>query len=405
MDKEKSGILIKNARTKKKYTQQQLADKLFVDVTSVSKWERGLSFPDVSIIKNLCNELDLSIEELINGELDKSDEAKEKAIISTIKEKNKIKKNSNKKITILLISFVLIILCIFLFNRKTTINLVDDSDNLYEVTINYLRDEQFNNNPDASLKDFNVFYSYHGFGIEKNGDYKYAYMWIYSQSYFLEEGDSLAISGGSSMPIKATFKDDELIKVDIPSSGGKYISSIKELFPSVIASQVLNFDNEKNINKLFNDVLSKKNKYYNYLNLDMSKVTIDDISYNDIIFSIWIGKRDCVPVQLTIYKNNKYVLYTAYETCPPNQACNLILHYTKYIEGTYDFDIIQIIKHSTDANYLQFTNDNMPDYEIFAGNGYNFVTDNNNKYLTDFLKSINVDINKCAEADYKKDSH
>ena len=61
---------------------------------------------------------------------------------------------------------------------------------------------------------------------------------------------------------------------------------------------------------------------------------------------------------------------------------------------------MQIIKHSTDANYLQFINDNMPDYEIFAGNGYNFVTDVNNKYLTDFLKSINVDINKCAEPDY-----
>ena len=38
-------------------------------------------------------------------------------------------------------------------------------------------------------------------------------------------------------------------------------------------------------------------------------------------------------------------------------------------------------------------------YEIYAGKGH-FITDDDNKYLKEFLKSINVDLSKCAEPDY-----
>ena len=43
---------------------------------------------------------------------------------------------------------------------------------------------------------------------------------------------------------------------------------------------------------------------------------------------------------------------------------------------------------------------NLPIYEIFGGNSYPFITDNDNKYLTEFLKQINVDLNTCAQPDY-----
>lgn len=61
-------------------TQEQLTEKMGVSINAVSKWERGLSFPDVALYKKLWKELDINIEELINGEKDKSEEAKEKAI-------------------------------------------------------------------------------------------------------------------------------------------------------------------------------------------------------------------------------------------------------------------------------------------------------------------------------------
>ena len=96
MDQNKSGKFIAKLRKEKNMTQEQLAEKMGVSINAVSKWERGLSFPDVSLYKKLCKELDINIEELINGEKDTSEEAKEKAILSTIKETNKIKKSSKK---------------------------------------------------------------------------------------------------------------------------------------------------------------------------------------------------------------------------------------------------------------------------------------------------------------------
>ena len=65
------------------------------------------------------------------------------------------------------------------------------------------------------------------------------------------------------------------------------------MFPGIIEYQVLNFDNEKNINKLFNEVEQKKNIYYDYLNLDMSKIAINDLEYNNLIFSIEYKKSKC----------------------------------------------------------------------------------------------------------------
>lgn len=400
MNQEKIGKFIAKNRKDKNLTQEALAEKLGISTNAVSKWERGISFPDVSLFKKLCSELDISIEELINGEKSKSNESKDKAIIASLKEKDKVEKKSKKKIFILSILILLIVAISIFYSSTLKINLINESNDLYDRAIDYLRNKEFKSNPDSSKNDFNVFYSYHSFGIEKKGNYKYMYMWIYSESDYLEEKDSLAISTGSSTPVKITFKNNKVVKAEYPKDGNEYASSIYKLFPRTIAKQVLNFDNEKNINKLYNEMSTKKNKYYNYLNMDMGKLTINDISYGDHIFNI-TKRKECITVSLDIYKNNKYRLSTAYKACKPNQMCTMELIYTKSVEGTYDYNIMEIIKHSSDANLLQFNNDNLPVYEIYSGKGQHFITDDDNKYLKEFLKSINVDLSLCAKPDYK----
>ena len=404
MDQNKSGKFIAKLRKEKNMTQEQLAEKMGISVNAVSKWERGLSFPDVSLYKKLCKELDINIEELINGEKDKSEEAKEKAIISTLKETNKIKKNSKKILFILSTIFVIILCCLIYYNKNLKVNLVNDSDYLYDEIIGFIREKEFKENPEANEKDFNVFYSYHPFGIEKIKNYKYVYLWIYEQSYYIEKeeyGSGLAISSGSSIPIKAIFKDNKLQDVIYPKDGNQYVPSIKEMFPGIIEYQVLNFDNEKNINKLFNAVQQKKNVYYDYLNLDMSKITIDDLVYEDLIFIVEKKNSKCnIPIQLNIYKNNKYTLLTEYKACKPGVACIEMLQYTKSIEGKYNYDVIEIIRHSVDANLFQYTNENLPEYMIHSGKGHEFITDSDNKYLKELLTSINVDLSQCAKPNY-----
>lgn len=404
MNQDKTGKFIAKCRKDKNMTQEQLAEKMGVSINAVSKWERGLSFPDVSLYKKLCKELGINIEELINGEKDKSEEAKERAIISTIKETKKIKKNSKKIIIFISAIFLIIVLALIYYNIKLKVKLVNDSDFLYDEVINFIREKDFKENPDSKYKDFNVFYSYHGFGIEKKNSYKYVYMWIYEQSYYIEPEEyvgALAISSSSSIPIKAIFKDNKIQDVIYPKDGDNYVSSIKEMFPGIIEHQVLNFDKEKNINKLFNEVEQKKNKYYDYLNLDMGKITIEDLAYNDLIFIVEKNNNKCdIPVSLSIYKNNKYKLYTEYKACRPGVACVDMLEYTKAIEGTYDYDIIEIIRHSVDANLFQYTNENIPEYTIMSGKNHSFITDSDNKYLKELLSSINVDLTQCAKPNY-----
>lgn len=49
-------------------TQEQLAEKLGVSNKSISRWENGTTMPDYSLLKDICNELDTNINELMSGE-------------------------------------------------------------------------------------------------------------------------------------------------------------------------------------------------------------------------------------------------------------------------------------------------------------------------------------------------
>ena len=68
MNLKKVGIFIAECRKSKKLTQEQLAEKLCITDRAVSKWERGLSLPDASVMLDLCNILDISVNELLCGE-------------------------------------------------------------------------------------------------------------------------------------------------------------------------------------------------------------------------------------------------------------------------------------------------------------------------------------------------
>lgn len=63
-----SGALIRKLREEKKLTQEQLANMLFLSSKTISKWETGRGFPDISLIEPLASALGISIIELLNGE-------------------------------------------------------------------------------------------------------------------------------------------------------------------------------------------------------------------------------------------------------------------------------------------------------------------------------------------------
>lgn len=74
MDQIKIGKFISKCRKEKKMTQAQLAEKLNITDRTVSKWETGRGMPDSSIMLELCNELGITVNELLCGERLKMDD-------------------------------------------------------------------------------------------------------------------------------------------------------------------------------------------------------------------------------------------------------------------------------------------------------------------------------------------
>ena len=69
MDCAKVGKLIRCLRQEKGLTQKQLADTMHLSDKTVSKWERGLGCPDVSLLADLSDILGVNVEDILDGEL------------------------------------------------------------------------------------------------------------------------------------------------------------------------------------------------------------------------------------------------------------------------------------------------------------------------------------------------
>lgn len=69
MDCSKVGMLIRRLRMEKKLTQAALAARLNLSSKTISKWERGLGCPDVTLLNALSTVLDVDISRLLEGEL------------------------------------------------------------------------------------------------------------------------------------------------------------------------------------------------------------------------------------------------------------------------------------------------------------------------------------------------
>ena len=69
MDQVKIGKFISECRKKNNLTQMQLAEKLNITDRAISKWETGRAMPDSGIMLDLCNELKITVNELLSGEM------------------------------------------------------------------------------------------------------------------------------------------------------------------------------------------------------------------------------------------------------------------------------------------------------------------------------------------------
>ena len=109
MSQEEFGKIIKRIRIENNLTQKDLAEKYNVTYQAVSKWENGKNMPDISLIKQISKDFNISIDDMIDG---------------------KYKTQNTKIIFVILISFI-VFLCILLIILKN-----NDSFEFKEITSN-----------------------------------------------------------------------------------------------------------------------------------------------------------------------------------------------------------------------------------------------------------------------------
>lgn len=104
MDCNKVGSFIANLRKEKGYTQESLGRSLGVTSKAVSKWECGVSLPDISLLNKMSDLLEVSVEDILNGGIVVKEEAPE----------SKIKLTKRAEIIVYFLIEIILIISLFL---------------------------------------------------------------------------------------------------------------------------------------------------------------------------------------------------------------------------------------------------------------------------------------------------
>ena len=108
MNAQKTGSLIAAIRKEKNRTQQDLANELGVSSAAISKWERGKSMPDVSLMLDLCSILGITVNELLSGEriiMEDYQKRAEENLMELQAKKEKAQGEYNSILKILIVTF------------------------------------------------------------------------------------------------------------------------------------------------------------------------------------------------------------------------------------------------------------------------------------------------------------
>lgn len=268
MNQEKIGKFITTCRKEKNLTQEELAEKLNVSNKSVSRWENGKNMPDYSVLNDLCNILDININELLSGEKDNKETIENLDMI--LKEYYKMKKQKERlKVLVIVGTVVLSQILLVVF---TVLILNYEYDNRLHQTTN--------------IKDYNDVIGPKAKGI-------YESKWDMSEEIF---------------PKKLSGK----------------VESFKMLSDDFWDKQFLSYlvidYNEEDYNKEINRLEKLGIEEYNYYGVtgftNYKLVAMNSDDYNGFIYALTDGKSKIIYVEL-IFCN--YIMDLDYENEMPKE--------------------------------------------------------------------------------------
>lgn len=115
MDQIMIGKFIASERKRKAYTQKQLSEKLGISDKTISKWERGNGFPEVSLLLPLCKELDITVNELLSGERVSEEDYRKKAEENMVNLMREAQESKKKIIMSAMVALLVLVAAVPLF--------------------------------------------------------------------------------------------------------------------------------------------------------------------------------------------------------------------------------------------------------------------------------------------------
>lgn len=226
MNQEKIGKFIATSRKMKNMTQKELAEKLGVTDRAISNWENGKNMPDLVLFKDLCNILEITINDLLSGEKIDNNSYREKFQENVTNMVVCSNKKSWRKIILIISTFSLVLLVIILGNlyfiNKKEITKSDDNESLaYNYSVRtierYIKYYFIHKMPKEFVKEngevLNVtnMAVVETFFVEERDEKEICvYLWAVVGSFSIGEGNKV-----TSKPYKLTLReiDEEIYEV------------------------------------------------------------------------------------------------------------------------------------------------------------------------------------------------
>ena len=287
MDLGKIGKFIALNRKNKGLTQEQLAERLGVTNKTISRWETGKYMPDLSLLKPLSDELEITLNELLSGEKlenEKIIENAEISLINTIDYTDKKIKKTKKTFTIILttiIIFIAIVVTVFIID----INRMRNNKPIFFSTWGYSYAPPIDLEPqkiEIAIKDYLVekgdneykknenektFVSMKIYLIEEKEQSSIynIYACILQEKYYLENNE-IKQNSSSSIPYKFVIEknDDKYFVKDsrVPRDGSYYKDDMENIFPTDVRNDLEQNELDGTIEQLKLDIQEQVELYF-----------------------------------------------------------------------------------------------------------------------------------------------
>ncbi len=274
MNQIKIGQFIAHLRKEQNMTQLELANKLGVTDRAVSKWENGRGLPDISLIIPLCEELSISVNELLCGEKIVTEDITKKSeenIIETLSySERRVKKT--KKIFYSILASILSVIIMLVTAFVIDVGRMRDGKPVVFSTwgIDYappvdLRDEEIElaiknylvehgDSEEKHEKDVKTFVALKTYLIEETGSQYNVYAWVLEEQCYMDKNDIMNY-GSFSMPFRFILEKKEenkfvVVESKHPRDGSYYSEDMKNLFPRSVTREMDKFHEDGTFERL-----------------------------------------------------------------------------------------------------------------------------------------------------------